>query len=145
MNKHMGLISFESFILRCTLSRKVWYIKVNFKPVNRVRVRLYWKVAHSVQSPTLSTNQPYILIFSPTLTQILKWVDKNRAFSKFKVNFWGEIVTESLWKWFSLKNTKLEEQLSLRSFFIQLRADAYVRLLNKPYENEVTLKEQNRS
>ena len=39
---------------------------------DRVRVRLCWKVAHSVKSPTLSTNQPYISIFSPTLTQILK-------------------------------------------------------------------------
>ena len=26
---------------------------------------------------------------------------------------------------------------------IQLRADAYVRLLNKPYGNDVTLREQN--
>ena len=32
-------------------------------------------------------------------------------------------MTESLWKWFSLKNTKLEEQLSLRSFFIVIIFD----------------------
>ena len=57
-------------------------------------------------------------IFSPTVTQIFKWADKNRAFSKFKVIFWGEIATWSFCKWFSLKNTKLEEQLLFRPFSI---------------------------
>ena len=89
----------------------------------RVWVWLFWKIAHSAQSLTLSTSLCFILIFFPTCSQILKWVDKNRAFSKFKVNFWGEIATESLWKWFSLKNTKLEEQLSIRSFFISIIFD----------------------
>ena len=63
--------------------------------LSRVRVRLYWKFAHSAQSPTLSTSQPYILILFPTLNQILKLVNKDRAFSKLKVNFLDEIATQS--------------------------------------------------
>ena len=39
----------------------------------------------------LESDQPCIFIFLPTVTKILKWGDKNRAFSKFRVNSQGEI------------------------------------------------------
>ena len=37
--------------------------------------------------------------------------------SIFKVNFSGQISTESFWKWFSHLNIKLGEQLSLTTFY----------------------------
>ena len=48
----------------------------------------------------------------------MKWADKNRAFWKFRVNFGGQKLIRFLWKWFSLKNIKLEDQLSLTTFLI---------------------------
>ena len=53
--------------------------------------------------------------------RILQWADKNRAFLKFKVHFWGQILIWSFWKRFSLKNLKLEEHLLLVSFLFSLR------------------------
>ena len=43
--------------------------------------------------------------------------DKNRAFSKFEVNFLVQILTELS---FLLKNMKLNEQLSVKAFLIIL-------------------------
>ena len=66
------------------------------------------------------TDQLYIVILFLSVTTDLKWAYKNRAFWKFEVNFRGQKVIESFWIWFSLKNIKLEEQLSLMSIFIWL-------------------------
>ena len=47
-------------------------------------------------------------------------MDKNREFLKFWVNFKSQRPIWSFWKWFSLKIMKLDEQLSVKSFFISL-------------------------
>ena len=46
---------------------------------------------------------------------------QKRAFSEFEVNFWDEILIASFWKWFLLKNMKLIEQLSVKTFLILLQ------------------------
>ena len=56
----------------------------------RVLLRLSVFLAHSTEGPPFNTDQPCIFIFLPTVTKILKWADKNMAFSKFRVNFQGE-------------------------------------------------------
>ena len=64
-----------------------------------------------------------MITFVPTNAKILKWIDKNRAFWKFRVKFGGQKLIRFLWKWFSLMNIKLEEQLSTRSFSISFNFD----------------------
>ena len=83
---------------------------------SRVRLRLEKKNAHSTKGEVLNTDQPKLVISSLTTSKILKWADKNRAFWKFGVNFRGQKLIRFLWKWFSLKNIKLKDQLSLTSF-----------------------------
>ena len=48
----------------------------------------------------------------------LWWADKIRAFSNFKADFEVEIFTLSSWKWFLLKNIKLDAQLLVKGFVI---------------------------
>ena len=56
-------------------------------------LRLDYNFQHWTERPVLITDQPYISIFFQTLTKILQWAYKNRAFSRFRVNFWGQIFT----------------------------------------------------
>ena len=48
---------------------------------------------------------------------------KIRAFSVFKANFHAIKPPKCLWKWFSYKNTKLVEQLLVKSFFVLIIFD----------------------
>ena len=59
----------------------------------RVHPRLEKKVAHSTEGPPFITDQPYVFIFFPNVTQNRKSANKNRAFLNFRVNFRGKIST----------------------------------------------------
>ena len=48
---------------------------------------------------------------------------KNRAFSVFKANFHALKPPKSFWKWFSIKNMKLEQQLLVKYFFVSMIFD----------------------
>ena len=75
----------------------LWFTKywesTKVKTVLNIRFPLRLDFQHSTERPVLITDQPYIFIFSPTITKILQWANKNRAFSKFRVIFWGQIFT----------------------------------------------------
>ena len=71
-----GSIALNVKILNISWSNGIFR---TFNVYIRVQVRLYWKFAHSTQRLNLSTDQPYMLISFPTVTQILKWANKNRA------------------------------------------------------------------
>ena len=86
----------------CVPQLQLWNFDYKWLINNRVPLRLFEKFGHSTGRPDLITDQPYIFIFSQTVAKIFHWPVKNRAFSKFRVNFWGEIVTKFFWKWYGI-------------------------------------------
>ena len=59
----------------------------------RLPLRLDLKIGHSTKGPIWITDQPNKSIFFLPGTKIYHWADKNKAFSKFRVNSRGQILT----------------------------------------------------